>query len=395
MFHLCNLVSIRGSRWFSFLTNRNPCRYCIASTHAHAILAIAIRFSFLTSQYSGERPMRTQKPSRRAFTLIELLVVIAIIAILVALLLPAVQSAREAARRSQCRNNLKQIGIALHTYHERAGAFPQDVIWIDRTTEANKAPLNYTWIAMILPELDQAALYAQINFNVQGYNQVVEGKPLQEYMFPVLTCPTSPGYGSPARNHGCGWTCYAGASGWDEYHLRFDQHAGIFATNIMTRMKDITDGVSNTIMVGEVDSHGYTAGGRLGDQPNKRLRIGNEGVNRAVLVAPATWGDRGKKSWDAANPANNIWLNNAGGNFQAPYVKSPTYVDHYAMNAEWPGAASQHPGGAHFLLADGAVRFISEGILHHVSSSDGRLSVWVSLNSKAAGPYENLGVTDF
>lgn len=335
--------------------------------------------------------MRTRKPFKSGFTLIELLVVIAIIAILVALLLPAVQSAREAARRTQCKNQLKQMGVALHTYHDRASTFPQDVIWVDRTiaTDVNKPPLNYTWIAMILPELDQEALYNEINFDVQGFGQIVAGKPLQEHMLTTFNCPSDPGYGSPARNHGVGWSDYAGASGWDEYHLRFDQHAGIFATNIATKIADITDGTANTIMVGEVSSHNWTAGGRLGDGPTKRLRVNNEGVNRSVLVAPATWGNRGKKSWDAAAPANNIWLSG----FTGPYVKSPTYVDHYAMNSEWPGAASVHPGGAHFLFADGAVRFLNDGILHHPSSSDGRLSIWVSLNSKAASIFEHEGVT--
>ena len=327
---------------------------------------------------------RRARPSRTGFTLIELLVVIAIIAILVALLLPAVQQAREAARRSECKNKLKQIGLALHNYEERSKTFPPDAIWVNAGTPEALRPPNYTWIAMILPDMDQAPLYKGINFGAQGFDQVVNGQKLQEYMFSTFTCPTDVGYGGITGFKGVGWTCYAGAAGWDE-SIRFDRHAGIFSTAGSTKISEITDGTSNTIMVGEVGSHNYTAGGRMGSTPGKRIRQGAEGVGRAVLIASATWGDRGKVNWN--NTGNAIWTSG----YSSPYVKAPVYVDHYAMNSEWPGASSEHPGGAHFLLADGSVRFISELIKHHPSSSDGRDSVWVSLNSKQGGAWDSIG----
>lgn len=218
---------------------------------------------------------RRAHPSRPGFTLIELLVVIAIIAILVALLLPAVQQAREAARRAECKNKLKQIGLALHNYEERAKTFPPDAIWVDAGTPEATRPPNYTWIAMILPDMDQGPLFKEIDFTAQGFDQVANGQKLQEYMFSAFICPTDVGYAGITGNHGIGWTCYAGAAGWDE-SIRFDRHAGVFSTAGNTRISDITDGTSNTIMVGEVGSHNYVGGGRMGSTLGKRIRQGAE-----------------------------------------------------------------------------------------------------------------------
>jgi len=316
--------------------------------------------------------------------LIELLVVIAIIAILIALLLPAVQQAREAARRSTCKNNLKQIGLALHNYHERSGTFPPDAIWTLQSSTA--VPANYTWITMILPDIDQGPLYEQIDFKVQGFDQLVNGKKLQSYQFPNLLCPSDVPYPSVAANHDVGWTCYAGASGWDEHNKRSDRWGGVFRTNIVTRIRDITDGTSSTIMVGEVGSHNHASGGRNGQGINKHIRQGNGGVNRSALVAPATWGNRGLKAWDAG--ATKHWIWQAG--YTAPYVKTPTYVMHYSMNSEWPGASSHHTGGCHFLMADGAVRFISENIDAPVTNRT-QDSLWLSLNTIQSARFEKQG----
>jgi len=314
--------------------------------------------------------------------LIELLVVIAIIAILIALLLPAVQQAREAARRSTCKNNLKQIGLALHNYHERAGTFPPDAIWTLRTS-GNPA-LNYTWITMILPDIDQGPLYEQIDFKQPGLKQVVAGKELQAYQFPALLCPSDVAYPSVAANHNVGWTCYAGASGWDE-RIRTDRLAGAFRTNVITRIRDITDGTSSTIIVGEVGSHNHQQGGRQGQGVNKQIRQGNGGVNRSALVAPATWGNHPNlKGWDGTS--NRIWVSG----YSRPYVKNPTFAMVYAMNSEWPGASSQHPGGCHFLMGDGAVRFISENIDAPVTSQT-QNSLWLSLNTIASQRFEKQG----
>jgi prepilin-type N-terminal cleavage/methylation domain-containing protein len=106
----------------------------------------------------------TSSEHRRGFTLIELLVVIAIIAVLIVLLLPAVQQAREAARRSSCKNNLKQIGLALHNYHETQGVFPPGYITADVTAPQNASP-GFAWSLMLLPFLDQSPLYKHFDFS--------------------------------------------------------------------------------------------------------------------------------------------------------------------------------------------------------------------------------------
>jgi prepilin-type N-terminal cleavage/methylation domain-containing protein len=128
------------------------------------------------------------------FTLIELLVVIAIIAVLIALLLPAVQQAREAARRTQCRNNLKQLGLALHNYHDNYGRLPKCVYWYSAPSYTNgiaqnPQPRNFSWISMILPFIDQGPFYNSINFNAPAFNQLINGKKLQSFTFPAFRCP--------------------------------------------------------------------------------------------------------------------------------------------------------------------------------------------------------------
>jgi len=215
-----------------------------------------------------------QRFRRSGFTLIELLVVIAIIAVLVALLLPAVQQAREAARRSQCKNNLKQIGLALHNYHDVAGCFPQAAIWTYNAFNnipggTAPAPRNYSWIAMILPYIDQAPLYNQMNFQLPLMGQIAStGQPILSIDFPVLHCPSDPGfqgdrnvptwsgsggYGSitAAGITKIGWTNYAGAEGYDWWFRGNHPLSGIFNLNTCVRIADITDGTSNTIAVCE------------------------------------------------------------------------------------------------------------------------------------------------
>jgi len=247
---------------------------------------------------------------------------------------------------------------------------------------------NYTWITMLLPGMDQAPLYNMINFSAQGFDQVVGGKPLQSHLLSFLQCPSDVQYGGVATTHGVGWTCYAAAAGWHE-DIRHDRHAGVFTLMHNTKFRDITDGSSNTIMVSEVGSHNFYGGGRMGQGSGRRMRQGAEGVMRSALVAPATWGDRNLRSWDANNNASqeNIWL--VG--YTGPYVMDPIYVDHYTLNSDWPGASSSHTGGIHSLFADGSVRFISENILHHPTSSDGKLSVWISLHSMQGGSYNVNG----
>src|SRR5437899_1101808 len=209
-------------------------------------------FSFSLSRSSVMMPLKWR---RRGFTLIELLVVIAIIAVLIALLLPAVQQAREAARRSQCKNNLKQIGLALHNYHEAFSTFPQAAIWRSYITGGtNPVPTfhrNYTWLCMLLPYYDQAVVYNQINFSLPGWNQLISGRALIAVDFPVLHCTSDPGFqgNNNLPNGGrtsagalqaisaskIGWSNYAGAEGYDWWYRGNYGISGVF--NLMTCVK--------------------------------------------------------------------------------------------------------------------------------------------------------------
>jgi prepilin-type N-terminal cleavage/methylation domain-containing protein len=230
---------------------------------------------------------------RRGFTLIELLVVIAIIAVLIALLLPAVQAAREAARRSQCINNLKQFGIAAHNFHDTVGAFPTS-FW--RATpayqnEPSGARWGHSWFAMVLPYIEQNPTYNSINFSVgvaggPGNVHTMMNHTGSMTVIATLMCPSdpSPNYSSVGRvDTGVGWNfttsapmnsgpklSYLGCLGdnhpddntyWPFQSLPFIRDNGFgeggTATGIMNRsggttsLRDVTDGTSNTFLVGE------------------------------------------------------------------------------------------------------------------------------------------------
>jgi len=310
------------------------------------------------------------KPSHhRGFTLIELLVVIAIIAILIALLLPAVQQAREAARRSSCKNNLKQIGLALHNYNDTHGVFPFGSSHQGRTCSAFSGTarpiLNHKGWLMLLPFIDQAPLYNKFNFSVasstfddvpavSGSDQVVHGTPgsgnendfVVSQEINVFTCPSSTGdYNGTASNPGQHYGIYDSGTYKGAYtNYGFSTTAFQWCTNWLNesatarhmfgmdgccRMRDITDGSSNTVAVVE----------RV-----RQVRRGNGW--------PETWGytkwyDYGGVILDSGQM--NRWGNTTLG---GPDV----------MGVGWTpySPASFHVGGIHVLLADGAVRFISE-----------------------------------
>jgi prepilin-type N-terminal cleavage/methylation domain-containing protein len=184
---------------------------------------------------------------KRGFTLIELLVVIAIIAVLIALLLPAVQNAREAARRISCKSNLKQLGIALHSYHETHRAFPPGYIagGPDPTDHSN----YFGWASMLLPYVDQQTLYSKLDFNVDIDEGVNAG--LVRTTLAIFRCPTDVYKETITSAHSVvtyGVSNYPGVSG----QVACEQTGGgMFGLNTRTRMRDITDGSSQTFAVGE------------------------------------------------------------------------------------------------------------------------------------------------
>lgn len=179
---------------------------------------------------------------RCGFTLAELLVVIAIVAILMALILPAVQQVREAARRAQCRNNLKQIGLALHNYHDIHGSFPI----------GNVPGTNFAYQSMILPQLDQAPLHTMINFNSGtcfDWKATLPGTADPgNFSVPVYGCPSDPNSGHRTVTASGAYfpTDYLGVSGTTP--IDFD---GALFSGSCTSFRDFVDGMSTTLMVGE------------------------------------------------------------------------------------------------------------------------------------------------
>ena len=270
---------------------------------------------------------------RRGFTLIELLAVTAIIVILVSLLLPAVQQAREAARRAQCNNNLKQIGLALHSYHDAHRVLPPGFV----AGAPYPATSNgWGWSALILPQLDQAPLSNAANFNLpveHPDNAVAVGASLAVYH-----CPSDQTHGgSFAISDSLGNTMmqagvssYAGTVGDDASDADGLTGNGCFYRNSGTRFSNIIDGTSTTVLVGE-RAWGFVNGSWVG-APNR-------GLVRAGAYNPWIFAT-------ASSPvfvlAHNNWIN--------IFTDSDGGLDDFS---------SLHFGGAHLLFADGSVRFIS------------------------------------
>ena len=316
--------------------------------------------------------MRLVPLRRTGFTLIELLVVIAIIAILISLLLPAVQQAREAARRSQCKNNIKQIGLALHNYHDTHGVFPYSTMGdasVDATSPNSPTTLGISgvnqrgWIHL-LPFLDQASLYNKANFSgaFGGYNRggaTMAGDPatngngaVVSQLVQTFLCPSDPGdrfYRSSTANYVISAAAYsAGMYGaktsYDFSVIRYSSSASLwgatggatqrlFGPHSSSRIRDVTDGTSNTVAVVEgtldvKDGVGQTWGYTKWVGNGIDLAYGN-GINFWVCC-----------SW----------------------VTPPNADTRAGRTGSWGVPGSNHTGGAHVLMTDGAVRFLSENI---------------------------------
>lgn len=267
---------------------------------------------------------------RRAFTLIELLVVIAIIAILIALLLPAVQQAREAARRSSCKNNFKQIGLALHNYHDTHRILPPGY--------CRAGTGNYNnfigWGTFILPFLDQANLYNQISsngaFDIKWNTLTAITDGPAKTVLPAYICPSDPMGGTNSDISG-GY----GKSNYLMVGSKYPASAPIiaFGRNSAVRIRDFTDGVSNTMLGGERTTQGSNNIGGIW--------IGASGASAGYIIHGAPQFLR------ESDPSL--------------YLVS-TQINGTTTNDGRYGFSSAHVGGAHFLLGDGRVRFLSENI---------------------------------
>lgn len=284
----------------------------------------------------------SQQSRKRGFTLIELLVVIAIIAILIALLLPAVQQAREAARRSTCKNNLKQLGLAFHNYLDTHRVLPYGWAWDDGAGPLTRS--RETWMQQLLPYFDQAPLF---NAYMEEDFSYVHGSTHRFTVIPVLVCPSNPQTsGFHFRGN------YGVSAGSTDASWRSSTGNGMFYYRSRTKFSDVTDGTSNTIMAGE-------------------------GVARpSGSTALHPWGEVGNywgggcshhgAAFNNAEPPNSpvpdcnyTCANYELGQFPcAGYNAGPVSCTAPARTY----ARSYHVGGVHVLMADGAVRFVSENI---------------------------------
>jgi prepilin-type N-terminal cleavage/methylation domain-containing protein/prepilin-type processing-associated H-X9-DG protein len=343
---------------------------------------------------------------QRAFTLIELLVVIAIIAVLIALLLPAVQAAREAARRMQCSNNLRQLGISTYNYEGSIGCFPLATIVAAWPGDPTLPAGNYRWgtLAYLTPFLEQTNVFNALNFSYPLYGQSTTTPPSQVYppnltavnvMVSLFLCPSDRGdrittadgfYGGTGRQFASmnyQFCSGSGANGGDTSSAA----DGIFRINTVTRMQDVLDGLSNTAVASEsllgIGGERSYAPNAIGWDPNAvYAQVAWNGSPSATITlsacnAPISIGPNRMSVWVDGNLSQAMYNHALTPNqFQMDCL-----ITFNSVSYGWKAARSRHPGGANALFGDGSVRFIK-------NSTD--MAVWAALGSRAGGEVVTL-----
>ncbi len=363
--------------------------------------------------------VRGHRPAERhAFTLIELLVVIAIIAVLIALLLPAVQAAREAARRLQCTNNLKQIGLAMHNYHQAANCFPLGVA--NCNFPGHLMLTTYTWDcwsshAMMLDQLEQTAMYNAINFNLNnnvpnslGFyaNSTVTGQRVAAFL-----CPSDPNAGSlslvrPADKRtdmlDLSYVASSGTTTLSPNNIVYTRGSwanqgstGLFWWYRSYGIRSVTDGTSNTVAFSEaLVSNGQASNGYPGNSMTGISGAGgaaqqyDANQNSTAVMAGLNACNLAWNSGQGINEFRGIfWEIGSLGMTMFNTIVPPSSTNYkwgdcrytgggYPNDATFANANSNHPGGANVLFADGSVHFIKSSI---------NMYTWWSLGTKANG----------
>jgi prepilin-type N-terminal cleavage/methylation domain-containing protein len=297
------------------------------------------------SPFAPRKGVLSRSESRHsAFTLVELLVVIAIIGILLALLVPAVQAAREAARRASCQNNLRQLGLALHTYHDTYGTLPPRRI----------VQPPHSWLTLILPHIEQGPLHSAYRFNVPWNDPL--NQPMIATSLKVLLCPSAPGgvrrIDQVSPTISAAVTDYAAATAM--VVIAYNANGltppgdlrGILAGNIGTRLAEITDGTTNTVMV--IEDSGRPNYWVRGPRPGPTTSIvgcGNANVSGG-RVTGSGWAD----------PASDLPVHS----FAIDGLTCPGPCVINCTNNNEP--FSFHPGGLLAIYGDGSVRFLSASL---------------------------------
>lgn len=323
---------------------------------------------------------------RTGFTLIELLVVIAIIAVLIALLLPAVQQAREAARRIQCKNNLKQLGLALHNYHDTYNTFPIGALFGLDQWNSNRT----TWLVRLMPFVEQGNLYTRADFVSRGNNRAFganfpaayDTNLVRSVELSILRCPSDPGSIETTGQTGVAPTSYVACIGsannmiginpccpntmpdpsgglltnrtWAYMAFNTTDHWGIFAASSGRRIGDITDGTSNTMAASET-----LVGAMSNTNPSSVAACTGGGTNLPTRAYSWYYG------------TTSTWY------FQTIRSPNPSDIDCERQGFQSNMAArSKHVGGVQVVLADGSARFVSENI---------NLATWRNLGNRSDG----------
>jgi prepilin-type N-terminal cleavage/methylation domain-containing protein len=288
---------------------------------------------------------RSAERFRSAFTLVELLVVIAIIATLIGLVLPAVQSAREAARQTGCRNNLKQFGLAMHNYETARRRLPPGYEY-EAGPQGNAR--GFSWGCLLLPFLEEAGLYGQLQLDRPIYDAANQSA--REQHLAVFLCPSdgiSPGGFVAMGSERYAMACYVANFGPPDLDENQEQRDGVFSRNSGTRFREITDGLSKTLMVGERQNGPFRMAGAHGNH----------------FEYETTWTGAVRDVDDATDDHGHMVL------FQTGHVPNDPWSDDRDVSAA-------HSGAAQFLNCDGSVRPVMETI---------DFATYTALGTRAAG----------